>query len=146
MNQLAIMVARAAPNPPASGASVWPTRVALSALRCFVLAAGASTLLAQPLRSAEVFLSCVWQSHGTGHEKRTFEITIDQQAQRAQISGNYSSPATISQTQISFAVNLSGSIFQYLIDRTSGFGTITIKDQVIYSGMCTLADSAHQTL
>jgi hypothetical protein len=146
MNQLAIMVAQPAPNPPASGASVWPTGAALSALRCFVLTAGASTLLAQPLRSAEVFLSCVWQSHGAGHEKRTFQVTIDQQAQRAQISGNYSLPATISQTQISFAVNLSGSIFQYLIDRTSGFGTITIKDQVIYSGMCTLADSAHQSL
>jgi hypothetical protein len=115
-------------------------------LRTIILVAGASALFAQPLRSAEVLLSCVWQSHGTGHEKRAFEVTIDQQAQRAQISGNYSLPATISQTQISFAVNLSGSVFQYVIDRTSGFGTITIKDQVIYSGMCTIADAAHKTL
>ena len=118
----------------------------MSALRTFIFVAGASVLLTQPLKSAEVLLSCVWQSHGTGHEKRAFEVTIDQQAQRAQISGNYSLPATISPTQISFAVNLSGSIFQYVIDRTSGFGTITIKDQVIYSGMCTIADSAHKAL
>jgi hypothetical protein len=88
----------------------------------------------------------VLQSHGAGHEKRSFDITIDQQAQRAQISGNYSLPATISQTQISFSVNLSGSVFQYVIDRTSGLGTIAIKDQVLYSGMCTVADSGHQAL
>jgi hypothetical protein len=118
----------------------------MSALRTLILVAGASVLFAQPLRSAEVHFSCVWQSHGAGHEKRAFEVTIDQQAQRAQISGNYSLPATISETQISFAVNLSGSIFQYVIDRPSGFGTITIKDQVIYSGMCTIADSAHKAL
>jgi hypothetical protein len=118
----------------------------MSAFRALVLVAGASVLLAQPLSSAEVLFSCVLQSHGSGHEKRSFEVTIDQQAQRAQLSGNYSLPATISQTQISFAVNLSGSIFQYLIDRTSGFGTISIKDQIIYSGMCTLAGQAHQAL
>ena len=106
----------------------------------------AGLLLAQPVRAAEVLLSCVLQSHGSGHEKRTFEVTIDQQAQRAEISGNYSLPATISQTQISFSLNLSGSVFQYVIDRTSGFVTIAIKDQVIYSGMCTADDSAHQTL
>ena len=127
MNQLAIKFARAAPN------------------RLLVFAAGA-LLLAQPVKSAEVLLSCVLQSHGSGHEKRSFDITIDQQAQRAQISGNYSLPATISQTQISFSVNLSGSVFQYVIDRTSGLGTIAIKDQVLYSGMCTVADSAHRAL
>jgi len=115
-------------------------------LRMLVLAAAASTLLAQPSKSAEVLLSCVLQSHGSGHEKRTFDVTIDQQAQRAQISGNYSLPATISQTQISFSVNLLGSVFQYLIDRTSGLGTIAIKDQVLYSGTCTTAAPGHQAL
>jgi hypothetical protein len=128
MNQLAMMFARAAPN------------------RLLVFAAGAALLLTQPVKSAEVLLSCVLQSHGSGHEKRSFDITIDQQAQRAQISGNYSLPATISQTQISFSVNLSGSVFQYVIDRTSGLGTIAIKDQVLYSGMCTVADSVHRAL
>jgi hypothetical protein len=115
-------------------------------LRNMVLAAAAGTLLAQPSKSAEVLLSCVLQSHGSGHEKRTFEVTIDQQAQRAQIGGNYSLPATISPTQISFSLNLSGSVFQYLIDRTSGLGTIAIKDQVIYSGICTIAEPGHRAL
>lgn len=121
-------------------------RAAPNRHRMLLFAAGAALLLAQPVKSAEVLLSCVLQSHGSGHEKRSFDITIDQQAQRAQISGNYSLPATISQTQISFSVNLSGSVFQYVIDRTSGLGTIAIKDQVLYSGMCTVADSAHRAL
>jgi len=145
MNQLAIMVARAAPNrqlvPYDFGKGT-----GMSTIRMLVVAAAAGMLFAQPSTAAEVLLSCVLQSHGSGHEKRTFDVTIDQQAQRAQISGNYSLPATISKTQISFSVNLSGSVFQYLIDRTSGIGTITIKDQVIYSGTCTLADPGHQAL
>src|SRR5579863_9035701 len=112
MNQLAILFARAAPNrqliPPVFGQGM-----ALSLLRMLQLAAGAVVLFAQPAKSAEVLMSCVLQSHGSGHEKRSFDITIDQQAQRAQIGGNYSLPATISQTQISFSVNLSGSVFEY---------------------------------
>ena len=110
-------------------------------LGAFIFVASACVALAQPLRSAEVFLSCVWQSHGTGHEKRTFEIIIDQQAQRADLGGNELLPATISDTQISFAVNRSGSVFQYSIDRPSGFGTIRIKDQVLYSGTCKIVDT-----
>jgi hypothetical protein len=110
-------------------------------LGAFIFVASASVALAQPLRSAEVLLSCIWQSHGTGHEKRAFEITIDQQAQRADLGGNESLPATISDTQISFSVNRSGSIFQYSIDRPSGFGTIRIKDQVLYSGTCKIVAS-----
>jgi hypothetical protein len=145
MNQLATMFARAAPNCQLVP-DVLAQGVAMSAIRMLVFAAGAGLLLAQPVESAEVLLSCVLQSHGAGHEKRSFDITIDQQAQRAQISGNYSLPATISQSQISFSVNLSGSVFQYVIDRTSGLGTIAIKDQVLYSGMCTVADSGHQAL
>ena len=145
MNQLATMFARAAPNCQLVS-DVLAQGVAMSTLRMLMFAAGAGLLLAQPVESAEVLLSCVLQSHGSGHEKRSFNITIDQQAQRAQISGNYSLPATISQTQISFSVNLSGSVFQYVIDRTSGLGTIAIKDQVLYSGMCTVADSGHQAL
>jgi hypothetical protein len=117
--------------------------IAMSTLRTFALIAGASALLVQPVNSAEVLLSCVWQSHGSSHEKRTFDIVFDKQAQRAQLSGNDYLPATISDTQISFAVNLSGSIFQYFIDRKSGFGTITIKDEVMYSGVCKIADSSH---
>ena len=109
----------------------------------FILA-GASVVLAQPLQSAEVLLSCVWQSQGASHEKRAFEIIFDQQAQRAELSGNESLPATISDTQISFSVNRSGSIFQYSIDRPSGFGTIRIKDQVLYSGTCKIGDLAHR--
>jgi hypothetical protein len=143
MNQLAIMVARAAPNrqlvPDDLGKGI-----GMSTLRNLVLAAATGTLLAQPAKSAEVLLSCVLQSHGSGHEKRSFDVTIDQQAQRAQIGGNYSLPATISPTQISFSLNISGSVFQYLIDRTSGLGTIAIKDQVIYSGICTIADPGHR--
>ena len=142
MNQLAILFARAAPNrqlvPP-----MFAQGMTLSTLRMLVLAAGAVVLLAPPAKSAELLLSCVLQSRGSGHEKRSFDITIDQQAQRAQISGNYSLPATISQTQISFSVNLSGSVFEYVIDRTSGLGTIAIKDQVLYSGMCTIAGPGH---
>jgi hypothetical protein len=145
MNQLATMFARAAPNCQLVS-DVLAQGVAMSTLRMLMFAAGAGLLLAQRVESAEVLLSCVLQSHGAGHEKRSFDITIDQQAQRAQISGNYSLPATISQTQISFSVNLSGSVFQYVIDRTSGLGTIAIKDQVLYSGMCTVADSGHQAL
>jgi hypothetical protein len=114
-------------------------------LGAFILAS-AGVMLAQPLRSAEVLLSCVWQSHGTGHEKRTFEILFDQQTQRADLGGNESLPATISDTQISFAVNRGGSIFQYAIDRPSGFGTITIKDQVLYSGTCKIGDPTHRSI
>jgi hypothetical protein len=91
---------------------------------------------AQPLFAAEQMLSCVWQSHGKSHEKRAFEIRFDQQMQRADLGGDESLPATISDAQISFAVNRGGSIFLYVIDRQSGFGTISIKDQVIYSGTC----------
>lgn len=112
-------------------------------LGAFILA-GAGVVLAQPLRSAEVLLSCVWQSHGASHEIRTFEIIFDQQAQRAELSGKESLPATISDTQISFAVNRSGSIFQYAIDRPTGFGTIRVKDQVLYSGTCKVGDPAHR--
>jgi len=114
-------------------------------LGAFIFLASASFVLAQPLRSAEVLLSCVWQSHGTSHEKRAFEIIFDQQAQRAELGGNESLPATISDTQISFSVNRSGSIFQYSIDRPSGFGTIRIKDQVLYSGTCKVGDPAHRS-
>ena len=114
-------------------------------LGAFIFAASASVLLAQPLRSAEVLLSCVWQSHGSSHERRSFEIIFDQQAQRAELGGNESLPATISDTQISFAVNRSGSIFQYAIDRPTGFGTIRIKDQVLYSGSCKIGDAAHRS-
>jgi len=109
--------------------------------RLAIMVAGASVLLAQPLKSAEVLLSCDWQSHGPGHEKRAFEIIFDQQWQRAEVGGNNSLPATISDTRISFAVNLSGSIFQYEIDRTSGFGTLTIRNEVMYSGMCRISDT-----
>jgi hypothetical protein len=138
MKQLAIMVARAAPNPPAAN-YLSARRTTMCALRTFAIAVGASVLIAPLANSAEVLLSCVWQSRGPAHEKRAFEITIDQQMQRAQVSGNISLPASISDTRISFAVNLSGSIFQYMIDRTSGFGSVTIKDEVMYSGMCSVA-------
>jgi hypothetical protein len=114
-------------------------------LGAFIFVASASIVLAQPLRSAEVLLSCVWESHGKGHEKRAFEIIFDQQTQRAELSGKESLPATISSNQISFAINRSGSIFQYSIDRPSGYGTITVKDQVLYSGMCKIGDIAHRT-
>jgi hypothetical protein len=114
-------------------------------LGAIILVASASVVLAQPLRSAEVLLSCVWQSHGTGHEKRAFEIIINQQMQRAELGSNESLPATISDTQISFAVNRSGSIFLYAIDRPSGFGTIRIKDQVLYSGTCKIGDPARRS-
>jgi hypothetical protein len=97
---------------------------------------GAGVVFAQPLRSAEVLLSCIWQSHGASHQMRSFDVRIDQQMQRADLGGNESLPATISNTQVSFAVNRSGSIFVYSIDRLSGYGTITIKDQVAYSGTC----------
>jgi hypothetical protein len=118
-------------------------KVTMPRLGAFIFVASAALALVQPLRSAEVVLSCVWQSHGTGHEKRSFEILVDQQMQRVALGSNESLPATISRTQISFSVNRSGSIFQYEIDRSSGFGTITVKDHVVYSGMCTSGDSAH---
>jgi hypothetical protein len=124
----------------------YATRDIMPTLRAFALATGASVLLAQPSISAEVFLLCVWQSHGASHERRSFEIAFDKQAQRAQLSGNDSLPAQISDTQLSFAVNLSGSIFQYVVDRTSGFGTLTIRDQVMYSGMCSIANAAHPSI
>ena len=101
--------------------------------------------LVQPVQSAELLLSCVWQSHGTGHEKRSFDIMVDQQMQRVSLGGAESLPATISGTQISFAINRSGSIFQYEIDRPSGFGTIRIKDKVLYSGTCKLGGPAGGT-
>lgn len=142
MNQLAILFARAAPNRQLTP-RVFAQGMALPLLRMLLLTAGAVVLNAQPAKSAEVLMSCVLQSHGSGHEKRSFDITIDQQAQRAQIGGNYSLPATISQTQISFSVNLSGSVFEYVIDRTSGLGTIAVKNQVLYSGMCTVAGPGH---
>ena len=114
-------------------------RMAKSLLRTIAVASAAGVLLAQPLKSAEAVLSCVWQSTGPGHEKRTFDVSFDQHEQRAQIGDNPSLPATISDTQISFSVNLSGSILLYSIDRSSGFGTITIRDKVMYSGMCRTA-------
>lgn len=136
MKQQAMTVAHAALNPPAG---------AKRTLRAFAGVA-ASVLIAQSAMSAEVILSCVWQSRGPVHEKRAFEITIDQQMQRAQVSGNFSLPASISPTRVTFNVNLSGSIFQYTIDRTSGFGSVTIKDEVVYSGMCSIMDPAHRAL
>jgi hypothetical protein len=111
----------------------------------FIFVASAAIGLVQPLQSAEVLLSCVWQSHGTGHEKRSFDIMVDQQMQRVSLGGDESLPATISGTQISFSINRSGSIFQYEIDRPSGFGTIRIKDQVLYSGTCKIGDPAART-
>jgi hypothetical protein len=102
----------------------------------------AGVIFAQPLRSAEVLLSCVWQSHGASRQMRSFDVRFDQQMQRADLGANESLPATISNTQISFAVNRSGSIFLYTIDRLSGFGTITVKDQVAYSGTCKIGAAA----
>jgi hypothetical protein len=114
-------------------------------LGALIFMASAGVALAQPVLSAEALLSCVWQSHGAGHEKRAFEIIFDQQTQRAELNGNESLPATISDNQISFAINRGGSIFQYLIDRPSGYGTMTVKDQVVYSGLCKIGDLAHRT-
>jgi hypothetical protein len=111
-----------------------------SSLRRFALASAAGIFLAQPANSAEAVLTCVWQSTGPGHEKRSFDVSFDQHEQRAQIGDNPSLPATISDSQLSFSVNLSGSILLYAIDRSSGFGTITIRDKVMYSGMCRIAD------
>jgi hypothetical protein len=106
-------------------------------LGTITLNAMVAILLIEPANSADLVLSCVWQSHGAGHEKRSFDITFDQQMQRAALGGNQSLPATITDTRISFALNLSGSIYQYVIDRPSGYGTVTIKDDVVYSGTCT---------
>jgi hypothetical protein len=106
-------------------------------LPAIALTATMASLLAEPASSADLVLSCVWQSHGAGHQKRSFDITFDQQTQRAALGGNQSLPASITDTRISFAVNLSGSIYQYVIDRPSGYGTVTIKDDVVYSGTCT---------
>ena len=108
----------------------------------FILASS-GVIFAQPLLSAEVLLSCVWQSQGSSHEKRTFDIRFDQQTQRAELGGNESLPATISDTQISFVVNRGGSIFRYAIDRPTGFGTISMKDQVLYSGTCKVNAGDH---
>jgi hypothetical protein len=119
--------------------------MAMSTLRTFALITGCNMALATPLWAADAHLSCVWLSHGPNHEKRTFEITFDQQMQRAQLGSNDSLPASISDSRISFAVNLSGSIFQYVIDRTSGFGTLTIRDAVMYSGQCGIVDPPHRT-
>ena len=140
------MVARATPYSLTGSPSAFANAMAKSLLRTLALASVASVLLAQPLKSAEAALTCVWQSAGPGHEKRAFEISFDQHEQRAQIGDNPSLPATISDTQISFSVNLSGSILLYSIDRSSGFGTITIRDKVMYSGMCKIADPAHRSL
>jgi hypothetical protein len=118
--------------------------ITMPRLGAFIFVASAALALVQPLRSAEVLFSCVWQSHGTGHEKRSFEILVDQQMQSVALGNNESLPATISRTQISFSVNRSGSIFRYEIDRSSGFGTITVKDQVVYSGRCTSGDPAQR--
>jgi hypothetical protein len=106
-------------------------------LKTIALTAALAILWAEPASSADSILSCVWQSHGAGHEKRSFDITFDQQMQRAALGSNQSLPATITDTRISFSVNLSGSVYQYLIDRPSGYGTVTIKDDVVYSGTCT---------
>src|ERR1700733_5232895 len=92
------------------------------------IVASSGVLFAQPLLSAEVLLSCVLQSQGKSHENRTFDLRLDQQTQRADLGGNESLPATISDTQISFAVNRGGTIFRYVIERPSGFGTISMKD------------------
>jgi hypothetical protein len=118
---------------------------AMVARATFAVIAGAGILFAQPVKSAEAALACVLQSAGPGHEKRVFGILFDQHEQRAQIGDNPSLPATISDTQISFSVNLSGSILLYSIDRSSGFGTITIRDKVMYSGMCKVADPANRS-
>ena len=107
-----------------------------------LILASAGVIFSQPLRSAEVLLSCAWQSHGVSRQMRTFDVRFDQQMQRADLGGNESLPATISNSQVSFAVNRGGSIFLYTIDRLSGFGTISIKDQVVYSGTCKVGAAA----
>jgi hypothetical protein len=138
------VVARATSYSLAGGLSAFANGMAKSLLRTFALASVATVLPAQPVNSAAAALNCVWQSTGPGHEKRTFELSFDQHEQRAQIGDNASLPATISDSQISFSVNLSGSILLYSIDRSSGFGTITIRDKVMYSGMCTGADPGNR--
>jgi len=130
------VVARATSHSLDNGPSVFAKGAVTSLPRACLAAAGAGILFAQPVISAEAALTCLWQSTGPGHEKRAFELQFDQHEQRAQIGDNPSLPATISDTQISFSVNLSGSILLYSIDRSSGFGTITIRDKVMYSGMC----------
>jgi hypothetical protein len=134
------MVARARRYSLGSGTSASAQGAANCSLTLCAVLAGIGILLAQPVKSAEGALTCVWQSAGPGHEKRTFELLFDQHEQRAQIGDNPSLPATISDTQISFSLNLSGSILLYSIDRSSGFGTITIRDKVMYSGMCKAGD------
>jgi hypothetical protein len=107
-----------------------------------LMLASACVLFSQPLRSAEVLLSCAWQSHGLSRQMRSFDVRFDQRMQRADLGGDESLPATISSSQVSFAVNRGGSIFLYSIDRLSGFGTISIKDQVVYSGTCKVGAAA----
>jgi hypothetical protein len=136
------VAARATPNLLAAGRLAFADPRATPALGTIAMALLASMLLTQPLKAAEAALTCDWQSTGPGHEKRTFALSFDQHEQRAQIGSNASLPATISDSQISFSVNLSGSILLYSIDRSSGFGTITIRDKVMYSGMCKAADAA----
>ena len=140
------MVARATSHSLKNRPSAFARGVAACLPRTCALAAGAGILFAQPVISAETALSCLWQATGPGHEKRAFDILFDQHEQRAQIGNNASLPATISDTQISFSVNLSGSILLYSIDRSSGFGTITIRDKVMYSGMCKVADPGNRPL
>jgi hypothetical protein len=134
------MVARATRYSLGNGPSASAQAVAKCLLGMYGVLAGTAILLAQPVKSAEGALKCVWQSAGPGHEKRIFDLLFDQHEQRAQIGDNPSLPATISDTQISFSLNLSGSILLYSIDRSSGFGTITIRDKVMYSGMCKVGD------
>jgi hypothetical protein len=140
------VVARATSHSLKNGPSAFAKGAGTSLTLTCALAAGAGVLFAQPVISAEAALSCLLQSMGPGHEKRAFEILFDQHEQRAQIGDNPSLPATISDTQISFSVNLSGSILLYSIDRSSGFGTITIRDKVMYSGMCKVADPGNRSL
>jgi hypothetical protein len=125
------------PTEPLSALQGAAIAVIARVLGTIALTAPMAILLVEPASSADLVLSCVWQSHGAGHEKRSFDITFDQQMQRAALGGNQSLPANITDTRISFAVNLSGSIYQYVIDRPSGYGTVTIKDDVVYSGTCT---------
>jgi hypothetical protein len=100
---------------------------------------------AQCANAENVTLSCIAEETGAKHARRSWEIAFDRQNQLVYI-GNTVSPAAITETSITFRVDLGTGIpYSFAIDRTTGFISVTGSVSVMYKGQCEVADASHQT-
>lgn len=106
------------------------------------IAAGTLAALtsAQVAGAAEVVLTCNVEDTGTGHARRTWEISFDQQNQLVYV-GKTVSTAAITDARITFRVDLGAGVpFSFDIDRTTGNISVTGNARILYNGQCKVTD------